>query len=106
MTATAATGEETSSITLSAASFGERPFSIWFSTASTTTMASSTTNPIAKTRPNRDSVLTENPNRGKSANVLTSETGTAHNGINVARQPWRKIKTTTMTRIIASAKVL
>ena len=59
------------------------------STASTTTMASSTTSPIASTRPNSDSVLIEKPNSGNMMKVPISETGTASNGISVARQPCR-----------------
>ena len=67
---------------------------MWCSTASTTTIASSTTRPIASTRPKSDSVLIEKPSSGKSANVPTSETGTASSGISVARQPCRKTNTT------------
>ncbi len=62
---------------------------MWRSTASTTTIASSTTRPIASTRPNRDSVLMLNPNSGKNTNVPISDTGTASSGIRVARQPCR-----------------
>ncbi len=50
---------------------------MWCSTASTTTMASSTTKPMASTRPKRDSVLIEKPSSGNSVNVPTSDTGTA-----------------------------
>jgi len=46
-------------------------------TPSTTTIASSTTRPIARTRPNIESVLIEKPNSGNRTNVPTSETGTA-----------------------------
>ncbi len=55
------TGPEISSIALSAASFGDMPSSMWRSTASTTTIASSTTSPIASTSPNSDKVLIEKP---------------------------------------------
>ena len=47
------------------ASFGAMPFSIFAVTASTTTMASSTTMPIASTSPSNDSVLIEKPSMGK-----------------------------------------
>ena len=57
-------------------------------------MASSTTRPMASTRPKSESVLIENPNIGKKANVPMSETGTAMSGMSVARQPCRKMKTT------------
>ena len=43
-------------------------------TASTTTIASSTTMPIASTRPNIESVFTEKPSTGKKMNVPTRET--------------------------------
>jgi hypothetical protein len=79
---------------------------MWCSTASTTTMASSTTRPMASTRPKSESVLIENPSRGKTAKVPTSDTGTARSGISVARQPWRKMNTTMMTRMSASKSVL
>ena len=51
------------------ASFGAMPCSMWCITASTTTIASSTTMPIASTRPNIDSVFTEKPSSGKKMNV-------------------------------------
>ena len=59
--AMAMTGPETSSIALRVASLGDRPFSMWCSTASTTTMASSTTRPMASTIPMRAMVLMEKP---------------------------------------------
>ena len=71
---------------LNAASRGDRPCSMWCSTASTTTIASSTTSPIASTRPKSDSVLMEKPSSGKITNVPTSDTGTARTGISVARE--------------------
>ena len=74
-------------------------------TASTTTMASSTTMPMASTRPNIDSVLTENPSIGKKMNVPISETGIVISGMIVARMFCRKMKTTSVTRISASTKV-
>ena len=68
------------------ASRGASPCSMWCSTASTTTIASSTTRPMASTRPNSDSVLSEKPSAGKTMNVPISDTGTAMTGISVARQ--------------------
>ena len=47
------------------------------STFSTTTIASSTTMPMASTSPNRVSVLIEKPKSSMNANVPTIETGTA-----------------------------
>ena len=99
------TGAETSSIALSVASLGESPWWMCDSTASTTTIASSTTRPIARISPKSERVLSENPSMGKTANVPTSETGTASSGMRVARQLWRKMKTTMITRTIASRSV-
>ena len=99
------TGPEISSIALSEAALDARPSSICRSTASTTTIASSTTSPIASTSPNSESVLIENPNKGKNMNVPTSETGTASSGISVARQPCRNRKTTIRTRTMAMTSV-
>src|SRR5215475_733944 len=104
--AIATTGPDTCSMALSVASRGDNPASMWLSTASTTTIASSTTRPIARTRPKSDSVLIENPNNGNSTKVPTNETGTAHNGINVARQLCRKMNTTMTTSTSASNNVL
>jgi hypothetical protein len=100
------TGPETSDIALRVASRGDIPSSMWCSTASTTTIASSTTSPIASTRPKSDSVLIEKPRKGKKANVPMSDTGTAIRGMSVARQFWRKRKTTRITRTIACQSVL
>src|SRR5580658_4191077 len=104
--AIAATGPDTSSIAFNVASLGDIPSSMWCSTASTTTIASSTTRPMARTKPKSESVLMEKPSNGKSANVPTSDTGTANKGIKDARQPCRNIKTTSMTNASASQKVV
>ena len=85
---------------------GAMPSSMWCSTASTTTIASSTTRPMASTRPNSDSVLIEKPSSGNTANVPISETGTAIIGMRVARQFWRNRYTTKITRTIASPSVI
>ena len=87
------------------ASRGLMPCSMWCMTASTTTIASSTTMPIASTRPNIDSVLTEKPSIGKKMKVPTIETGTVKRGMMVARRFCRKMNTTSVTRISASTKV-
>ena len=59
------------------------PFSNLAWTASTTTIASSTTIPIASTNANNVSKLIEYPNKFRKKNVPTIETGTAMAGINV-----------------------
>ena len=69
------------------ASRGDRPsLGMIRSTFSSTTIASSTTMPIASTMPNSVSVLIEKPNSSMPANVPISDTGTASIGISVARQ--------------------
>src|SRR5215831_2043720 len=106
ISAIATTGPDTSSIARNVASRGDNPRSMWCSTASTTTIASSTTSPIASTSPNNDSVLIENPSSGNIANVPTSDTGTASSGISVARNPCRNTNTTMITSASASNSVL
>ena len=106
ITATLTTGAVTSFIAARVASRGERPSSMWRSTASTTTIASSTTSPMASTRPNSDSELMEKPSMGNSAKVPTNETGTAMSGIRVARQLCRKRKTTSATSSVVSRRVM
>ncbi|MNT25301.1 hypothetical protein D3C72_1608150 [compost metagenome] len=99
-------GPVTSSMARLAACLGSSPFSMWRSTFSTTTMASSTTMPIDSTRPNRDRVLSEKPIRCMTAKVPISDTGTAMRGISDARQLRRNSTTTMTTRMIASSKVV
>ena len=50
-------------------------------------------------------MLIENPNNGNNTNVPINDTGTAHNGMSVARQPCRKMKTTSTTSASASNNV-
>ena len=63
-------GPDTSSIALRVASIGSCPSAMWRSTFSTTTIASSTTMPMARTRPKSESVFSEKPiseHHGKGA---------------------------------------
>ena len=101
----AITGPVTSSIALKDASFGDSPFSMCLSTFSKTTIASSTTMPIASTRPKSVSVLMEKLKSLSPANVPIMETGTARHGMSVALQFCRKRKTTRNTRSTASKSV-
>ena len=78
---------------------------MWCITASTTTIASSTTMPMARTRPSSESTLIEKPSIGKKMNAPTSDTGTVISGISVARQFCRKMNTTMMTSATASNSV-
>ncbi len=70
-----------------------------------TTIASSTTSPVASVIPNRVSELIENPKILMNANVPISETGIVTAGMMVARQSCRKRKMTIMTMAMASASV-
>ena len=92
--ATAMTGPVTSSIALRAASRGGRPCSSQRSTFSTTTMASSTTMPMASTRPNSEMLFRLKPTAAMTAKVPMMATGTAISGISAARQFCRKTSTT------------
>ncbi|MNO08816.1 hypothetical protein D3C81_2316680 [compost metagenome] len=53
---------------------------------SSTTMASSTTRPVARISAISDRLLSENPHRYMTAKVPTSDTGTARLGISEARR--------------------
>ncbi|MCY1466529.1 hypothetical protein D9M71_848610 [compost metagenome] len=68
-------------------------------------MASSTTMPMASTRPNSDRALSEKPNRCITAKVPISETGTATSGMIEARQVCRNRITTSTTSTRASNRV-
>ncbi|MNL06577.1 hypothetical protein D3C87_1272170 [compost metagenome] len=95
-----------SPIDFSVASTGDRPSSdMMRSTFSTTTMASSTRRPIARTIANMVSVLIEYPVTARMPNVPRSTTGTAIIGMKVARRFCRKTSSTTKTRMIASISV-
>src|SRR5580765_2123072 len=100
----AITGPDTSAIAFSVASFGSMPLAIQLSTFSTTTMASSTTMPMASTKPNKLRLLSVKPINAMTAKVPTIETGTAISGIKVERQFCKKTSTTMPTRMMASRK--
>ena len=74
-------------------------------TASTTTMASSTTVPITSTNANRVIRLILNPATDIKAKVPISDTMIPTNGINVERISCKNTYTTRITRRIASIKV-
>ena len=75
------------------------------STFSITTIASSTTMPIASTRANSVSRLIWKPSIRSPKKVPMIATGTARAGIRVVRQLCRKMKTTRVTRTMASKSV-
>ncbi|MNH17651.1 hypothetical protein D3C79_773350 [compost metagenome] len=103
--AVAMIGPVTSLMAFCVASSGFSPRPMLRSTFSTTTMASSTTIPMANTRPNNDKALSEKPNRCITANVPISDTGTASSGMIEARQVCRNRITTSTTSISASNRV-
>ena len=73
---------------------------------SITTIASSTTSPVASVMPNSVSVLIEKPNSLTNAKVPTSDTGIVIAGISVVRQFCRNRNITRTTRPIASISVV
>ena len=98
--------EVISSMLFCVASTGPRPSSsITRSTFSTTTMASSTSRPMASTSANMVSVLMEKPATASTPKVPSSTTGMAITGMIVARQLCRKARITRKTSTTASARV-
>src|SRR5581483_717182 len=80
--------------------------SIWRCAFSITTIASSTTRPVAKVIPKSVSELIENPKILMNAKVPTSETGMVTAGMMVARQSNKNRKMTMITIMIASSSVV
>ena len=81
------------------------PSSRCLCTFSITTIASSTTSPVASVMPNSVSELMEKPKTLMKAKVPMSETGMVTAGMMVERQSCRKRKITAMTMRIASPMV-
>jgi hypothetical protein len=96
----------TSSIVRCAASLGLMPAAMLRSTFSTTTIASSTTIPTARTKPNSDRLFSDIPQASRIVKLPTSETGMATTGISEARQVCRNRKTTPTTSRIATKIVV
>jgi len=95
------------SIDFAVASRGESPSSLMSrSTFSTTTMASSTRSPMARTMANMVSMLMEKPKSPSTPKVPRRTTGTAMVGTRVARRLPRKRNMTRKTRTTASRSVL
>ena len=99
------TVKATSCTPSSAALKGATPFSICRDTFSSTTMASSTTNPVATVNAINDRLLRLKPHRYITLKVPISDTGTAMAGISVARQLRKKINTTKITSAIEISSV-
>ncbi|MNP76011.1 hypothetical protein D3C76_1731690 [compost metagenome] len=75
------------------------------STFSTTTMASSTSRPMANTMPNIDKVLMVKPATARTPNVPSRTTGTVSVVMMVARRFCRNRNITRNTNTIASPRV-
>ncbi len=105
--AVAMTAPSTSPIASDAACFAVRPYSwMWRWMFSITTIASSTTMPVASTMPKSVSVLIEKPISFTKAKTPTSDTGIVAVGMIVLRQSCRNRNMTMMTSTIASNSVL
>ena len=91
---------------LSAAWNGVRPSSMWRKMFSSTTMASSTTRPMASTSASSVSVLTVKPASAMSAKAPIRLTGIVTSGMIDARSVRRKTNTTSATSTTASATVV
>ena len=102
----ATTGPVTCCIALIVASLaGSRSSCMMRMVFSTTTMASSTTMPMASTRPKSDSVLIDNPSDSITANVPISATGMVAAGIRVVRKSCKKTQTVSTTSTTAMNSV-
>ena len=103
----ATTAPPTSCIVFLAASFGERPSSSMIRIVlSVTMMASSTTMPMARIKPNSVRLLMESPVASNTENVPISDTGIANAGTRVVRKSCKKMYTTNTTSRIATIKLL
>jgi hypothetical protein len=100
------TGPTSSRAPRVAASTGDFPSAMWRSIFSTTTIASSTTIPTAKTIARSVSRLIENPNAYMSAIAPTNESGMATIGINTERNEPMNRKITIITMISVSISVV
>ena len=99
------TVKPTSRAPLRAASRGDMPCSMCLDTFSSTTIASSTTKPVAIVSDISDRLLRLNPARYMTPNVPISDTGTATLGISAARTLRRNRNTTRMTSATAMTSV-
>ena len=88
-----------------AASKGDMPSSTYRAIFSTTTMASSTTNPVEIVSAISDRLSRLYPHRYMMPKVPINETGTATPGMNIVRRLRRKTKTTRITSSTATTKV-
>ena len=101
----AITAKATCAVPRRAATSGGSPRSARRWMFSTTTMASSTTSPIASTSANNVNRLIEKSNAYSAMNAATRHTGTVTAGISAARTLPRNSQITTSTSTMASASV-
>ncbi|MEY9504174.1 hypothetical protein ABIE87_003732 [Bradyrhizobium diazoefficiens] len=99
-------GANSWSIALIAASWPFMPCSILWAAPSTTTMASSTTMPIASTIANSVDMLMVKPSAAIAAKAPMMVTGTVVAGTSMARQSCRNTRITTSTSRPASISVM
>ncbi len=99
------TVKPTSCALVSAACIGDMPCSMCRVAFSSTTMASSTTKPVATISAISDRLFRLKPARYMKPKVAMIDTGTAAAGISVARKRRRKANTTRMTRHTAITSV-
>ena len=101
----ATTAPASSAMASSAAPCGSAPSSIRPAMSSLTTMASSTTMPVASTSPNRIRLLRFDPLSRTTTRLPIRATGTAMPGISASRQRPRNSTSTTSTSTTASRSV-
>jgi hypothetical protein len=99
-------GPNRSRIAAMAASWADRPRSMCSDAPSTTTIASSTTMPIASTMANSVARLMVKPSAAMAAKAPTIVTGTVVAGTSIARQSCRNTRMTSSTSTAASTSVL
>ncbi len=99
-------GPSSSRMALIEASCGVWPRSMFWLTPSTTTIASSTTMPMARTIESSVSMFTEKPMAAMAAKAPMMVTGTVVAGTSVARQFCRNTRITISTSTAASIRVL
>ncbi|MCY1512518.1 hypothetical protein D9M68_469800 [compost metagenome] len=101
----AITGPATSRAPINAACTRDLPSSMWRCTFSTTTMASSTTRPMASTIASSVSRLMLKPNSSISAAAPSIDSGMVTTGMSTARSEPRHRKITSTTMAMASSNV-
>ena len=102
----ATTGPLISFMPMIEASSGLCPSSMWRWMFSTTTIASSTTRPMASTIASSDNRLIEKPSASSTAHTPISDSGIVTIGISTERNEPRNRRITTTTMATASAMVL